>query len=157
MLAKVPRYSLGEWWLIADSLVLMPLLALALKLTSFRRVQAALRYTSPMLVPELSPARTAQAKQLTLLRARRVAGIVNAVAARGPYRANCLKRSLALWWLLRQRGIDTTLRIGVRKGENNFEAHAWIEYDSVVINDRPAFVRQFIPFAGDIIGAYKFI
>lgn len=157
MRSRLRQHSLGEWWLAGESLILMPLLALALKLVSFRRLLAILRALSPIRQPALSPARVAEAKLIRLRRARQAAGIVNGVAARGPYRANCLKRSLALWWLLRRRGIDSELRIGVRKSETGFEAHAWIEYDGQVINDRTAFVRQFIPFAGDIIGAYKFI
>ena len=157
MRSRLRQHSLGDWWLAGESLMLMPLLALALKVTSFRRLLAILRTLSPMHQPALSPARVAEANLVRLRRARHAAGIVNAVADRGPYRANCLKRSLALWWLLRRRGIASEVRIGVRTGDSGFEAHAWIECDGVIINDRTALVRQFIPFAGDIINAYKFI
>jgi hypothetical protein len=31
------------------------------------------------------------------------------------FNANCLDRALAVWWLLSERGIDSTLRIGVKE------------------------------------------
>ena len=40
-----------------------------------------------------------------------------------------------LWWLLRRRGIAAELRIGARKEFERFEAHAWVEVDSAVLND----------------------
>ena len=53
---------------------------------------------------------------------------MEAAAARHlPFQPNCLEQSLALWWLLRRRGIPADLRIGVRKDAANFEAHAWVE------------------------------
>ena len=39
----------------------------------------------------------------------------------------CLSRSLALWLLLQRRGIAARLRIGCRKLEGRFQAHAWVE------------------------------
>ena len=57
-------------------------------------------------------------------------------ASQGPCRANCLKQSLALWWLLRLTGIESALRIGVRKGPVGVEAHAWIECRGPPLNDR---------------------
>jgi hypothetical protein len=50
---------------------------------------------------------------------------------------NCLARSLVLWWLLKRRGIDSQIRLGVRKENAILLAHAWIELDQVVLNDRP--------------------
>lgn len=55
----------------------------------------------------------------------------------GPYAGNCLSRSLTLWWLLRRQGLDSDLRIGVSKLAGRFQAHAWIEYQGIVVNDRP--------------------
>ena len=39
--------------------------------------------------------------------------------------ASCLAQSMALVWLLRGRGMDADLRIGV-KDAGAFEAHAWV-------------------------------
>jgi hypothetical protein len=38
---------------------------------------------------------------------------------------SCLAQSVALVWLLRGRGMDADLRIGVT-GADTFEAHAWV-------------------------------
>lgn len=45
----------------------------------------------------------------------------------------CLARSLVLWWQLRRRGLSSDLVIGVRQ-KIDFRAHAWIEYDGLVLN-----------------------
>lgn len=47
--------------------------------------------------------------------ARRIAWVVGLTARKGPWRPNCLERSLVLWWLLRHRRIPGELRIGVRR------------------------------------------
>jgi hypothetical protein len=49
-----------------------------------------------------------------------------------PYRAfglspSCLRRSLVLTALLRQRGRPATLCVGVRKDGHGLRAHAWVE------------------------------
>jgi hypothetical protein len=67
------------------------------------------------------------------------------------FRANCLEQSLVLWWLLRRRGIDAVLRIGARKDSERFEAHAWVELNSRVLNDASAEHRHFVPFERPIL------
>ena len=56
----------------------------------------------------------------------RAARLVEAVAACYP-NITCLKKSLILRRLLRKRGIPAELRLGVRKVDDDFSAHAWIE------------------------------
>ena len=64
---------------------------------------------------------------------------------------NCLEQSLVLWWLLRRRGIEAVLRIGGRKDSQRFEAHAWVEVDSEVLNDTSDQHRHFVPFEKPIL------
>ncbi len=73
--------------------------------------------------------------------ARQTGRLVQWAARYGPYSGNCLSRSLTLWWLLRRQGLSGDLRIGVTRAGGRFEAHAWVEYEGVVVNDRPD-VRQ---------------
>ena len=48
----------------------------------------------------------------------------------------CLRRALTLQWLLVRRGIQTELRIGVKKNSNQrIEAHAWLEYSGTPIGE----------------------
>ena len=63
-------------------------------------------------------------------------------------RTNCLEQSLVLWWLLRRRGIAAELRIGARKENGQFEAHAWVELEGVVLNDAQGQHLHFAPFDG---------
>jgi prolyl oligopeptidase len=55
-----------------------------------------------------------------------------------PWHANCLHRSLVLWWLLDRRDVPADLRLGVRRvpGAAAPDFHAWIELDGQVVNDR---------------------
>lgn len=47
-----------------------------------------------------------------------------------PFEATCLKQSL-VWCLFRKRrGLSAELRIGVRKRDGLFTAHAWVEDES---------------------------
>lgn len=73
-----------------------------------------------------------------------MAHLVNRAAALPPRAAaTCLHRSLALWWLLRWRRLDSALRTGVRRADEGWDVHAWVEHDGVVINDDPATVATY--------------
>lgn len=75
--------------------------------------------------------------------ARRCAATVSIAARHGLVKANCLPRSILLWWLLRRRGIEADVQIGVRLSDRGLEAHAWVERDGVVLNDREEMKRHF--------------
>ncbi len=60
--------------------------------------------------------------------------------------SNCLTRSLYLLWLLRRHGISSDLRIGTRREDGHFEAHAWVEVDGQPVNDAPNISQQFTAF-----------
>jgi Transglutaminase-like superfamily len=64
----------------------------------------------------------------------RAARLVDAVAGCYP-NITCLKKSLILLRLLRKRGIAAELRLGVRKVDDDFTAHAWIEYSGRTLLD----------------------
>ena len=61
-----------------------------------------------------------------------------------PGRARCLEQSLALYVLLRRRGVPVRLRLGVQPYP--FNAHAWVELNGAPLNERVETVRQFVPF-----------
>src|SRR5580704_2727408 len=50
-----------------------------------------------------------------------------------PGRARCLEQSIALYCLLRRRGVNAALRFGVQP--YGFVAHAWVEVDGVPLNE----------------------
>ena len=56
-------------------------------------------------------------------------------------RAWCLQRSATAVCLLRLRGVDAKLNIGVQKIP--FYAHAWVEVDDEVVNDHPQVQKRY--------------
>jgi len=60
--------------------------------------------------------------------------MVRAGARYGLIRPTCLVESLTLWYLLRRQNVPATLRIGVRKASEKFEAHAWVECQGTALN-----------------------
>jgi len=60
--------------------------------------------------------------------------IIWAVQATSPYilRSTCLTKAFTAQVLLSRNDCPSTLRIGVKK-ESDFEAHAWLEMDGVVV------------------------
>ena len=83
---------------------------------------------------------------LQRLQAINIAKMVTVAANHGPYRANCLKKSLITWWLLAKKGIQSELKIGVNKQEGNFNAHAWVEFHGAVVNDAADIEKRFSLF-----------
>jgi hypothetical protein len=74
----------------------------------------------------------------------RIARAVRRAAEQGVFRPKCLVRSLALHRLLERRGISgSRIRVGVRKHDGRFEAHAWVELDGRVLGDEPEHTRAF--------------
>lgn len=67
------------------------------------------------------------------------------MAARPWVPGNCLSRSLALLWFLKRSGYTPDLRLGVSLAGGAFSAHAWIELDGLVLNDRRDVASRFAP------------
>jgi hypothetical protein len=58
---------------------------------------------------------------------RRAALLVDRLGRLYPLHATCLKKSLVLIRVLRQRGHAAELRLGVRQVDGTFASHAWVE------------------------------
>jgi hypothetical protein len=119
---------------------------IGLRLIGFRRWERVMAVFAPSANTTV-PAQSASVQGSALLIVR----MQEAAARNLFFRANCLEQSLVLWWLLRRRGIDALLRIGARKDSERFEAHAWVELDSQVMNDASAEHRHFVPFERPIL------
>lgn len=118
------------------ALLLLPVASLVLRFGRYQSVISSLE--------EATPLKEQRTGTDLMMIAVRTAELVNAAARRGPYDATCLRRSMVLWWLLRWRGIDSQLRIGARMDENEFSAHAWVEYHDTVLNDSPDVQTHFV-------------
>jgi len=77
--------------------------------------------------------RTHDAGDSELEYAQRIAELADIAGRRGVIAANCLPQALMVHGLLRRRGLAPQLRIGVRKSESNFDAHAWVELRGVAL------------------------
>jgi hypothetical protein len=67
---------------------------------------------------------------------------IDAVANRMPIRPRCLTRSMLLAALLRRRGIDVDVVVGVAL-DGGFAAHAWIEREGTPLNDGPDVAERY--------------
>jgi len=118
--------------------VLLPLISLSLRLRGFRKTQAFLQRllsTSSSEVDSSAAGRT----DLTVR-------MVRAAVRHSPGHPTCLEESLALWWLLGRQKIASELRIGVRKHEEKFEAHAWVERAGMALNEPEALHEHYAAF-----------
>lgn len=77
----------------------------------------------------------------TLLVERTAHNVILA-AAFFPLRARCLEQSIALYVLLRRRGISVDFKLGAQP--YRFRAHAWIEYRGIPINEEGEIVRGLV-------------
>jgi hypothetical protein len=62
-----------------------------------------------------------------------------------PGRHECLEQSLALWYLLRRRGVDAELTFGMC--QYPFGAHAWVTYRGEPLNEDREALRHYVAFA----------
>jgi hypothetical protein len=142
---RTPPSDLGHWRkfralpareqrIAAAALVLLPVFRLGLLLLGLRRWRA------------LTLRAAGTRSHIALDDARALGALVNAVARHSPLPAACLTRSLVAEWLLRRRGCDAELRIGVQRTGSGIAAHAWVESGGVPINDRPDIAESFLPF-----------
>ena len=119
----------------------LPFFWLGLRVLGLPRLQALLQ--SRPLAAQLAPV-------LILPAIQALGEAVNIAARHLPFPATCLTRSLLLGWLLRRRGVQSQLCIGVRLTQGALNAHAWVECEGVPVNDRPDVGAQFASF-GDLI------
>ncbi len=141
---RFQQYSPFEQRWLVQALVLLPLVALSLRVGGLSRTQTWLKWllklpTGPVLnLPELA----------LMPRAEKISELVGvAVRYNRPW-ATCLNQSLLLEWLLRRQHIDSQLRVGVRRTNGKFEAHAWVECQGSVLNDSNSVAQSYAPFSG---------
>lgn len=95
--------------------------------------------TPAAIVGVADPARMSEARRLALAIVR--------VARFGLFRPQCLVRSVALSRMLDARGIHgAVVRVGVRRANGEFLAHAWVELAGETLGDADEHVGSFIPF-----------
>jgi hypothetical protein len=130
------------------AVILLPWVMVSLRIRGFKKTKASLQGKLPRDPQEL-PANAGET----------VPTICRMVKAAGHYgiaHPNCLEESLVLWYLLGREHIPALLRIGVRKSQGDFQAHAWVEYQGTALNQGEwthphyaAFEAEFSQFPGE--------
>jgi hypothetical protein len=162
-LSRLIQLAPEERKLLLQALILLPILHVGLKLLGYARVARFIEVWNPLergrneashLRREGEAQKTAEATTGedsseialgSLQRAQATARIVSIAARRGIYRASCLRRSMVLVFLLRRQGIASMVCFGTRLKDHHLEAHAWVEVQGAVVNDRPDVRLQYSP------------
>jgi len=138
------RLPASERSVLARSLFLVPVTAIALRTIGFRRWSSFLSRFAPQKNPN------AATPLDSLDSARGTARMVAAAAKEGIVRGKCLEQSIVLWWLLLRKRLPAELRIGVRQSDAGLEAHAWVEVQGNIVNDSEDVLTEYVPFREDI-------
>lgn len=136
--------ALSGWerWMLLNALLALPITAAALQLIGLNQWRSLMAKTAGAKSAKNPLDNTQQANE-----AGRVARVVSVASRHGVYRPNCLQQSLVLWWLLKRRNIASEIRFGARKEERELAAHAWVEFDRLVLNDARDVSHRFTPFS----------
>jgi hypothetical protein len=74
-----------------------------------------------------------QANAAELAEAQRTAELLLIAGRHGLISATCLRQSVLLEYWLKRRGLAAEIKIGVRKEQDLFDAHAWIELNGLAL------------------------
>lgn len=135
---KFRQLTAQEIGLLVQALVILPLVSLGLDVLGWQHLRR--------LLERLAGRRQRPLTEQPPDTMRQAARMTDVAAGHKFLRATCLRRSVALWWLLQRQGIDSRVVLGVRKGDRWLQAHAWVECEGVVLNDRPAVRAEFAIF-----------
>jgi hypothetical protein len=121
--------------------LLLPLIRLSLWIRGFRATQRGLQDFSFFARPKEHISENSTGDRVAI-----AVRMVNAAAYHGRGRPTCLEKSLTLWWLLRQSGVSSSVRIGARVAERGFEAHAWVECNGSALDEPSQEHRHYASF-----------
>ena len=134
-LIAVRSFPRQFWPKLIEAWILLLVVELGLRILTFKRLHHLLlkvplaKHTSP-----LEEEAVRQTNKMVVLAAN------NHI-----FPMTCLRQSLVLQWMLRRRGIDSDVRIGVKKTGDQFSAHAWVEWQGKPLD--PSAVHEFAPLS----------
>ena len=112
---KLRSLSFSEVWFLVKAAAAVVAFDLAFRL-----------FSSKTCLP-LFERKVGSRKRRPVLSPQRMAWLVDAADRYAPGRSSCLRQSAALAWLLRRRGVSTSLRVGVAREGDELLAHSWLE------------------------------
>ncbi|MBW4652682.1 MAG: lasso peptide biosynthesis B2 protein [Kaiparowitsia implicata GSE-PSE-MK54-09C] len=124
-LRKFLHLSSSDRTLLIEALIVILVLKLGLWLLPFRVLHTYSLKLSQVLM---------QPHGLEGHRIQSIVQSIEIVTWHIPGKAKCLARAMAVQFMLRRRNHQTSLHIGVTKRTDSvLEAHAWLEYDGVIV------------------------
>jgi hypothetical protein len=131
--------------LFRSAALLLPMIRASLRFRGYQRTQQWLQSRLGQNPPSVSS--VSQPDQSLSMTCR----MVHSAAHYGLIRPTCLEESLALCYLLSEQGLTPQLRIGVRKTDGKFEAHAWVEYQGQTLNQSDEVHKHYAAFDCDLV------
>jgi hypothetical protein len=142
------RLSSLERRMFVRGVLLLPIAACALRFVQMKTVMSWMERFSKERLP--FKGNKDEIRDLTETAQR----MLEAASRYGVARGNCLSKSIVLCHLLRRTGLPAKLRVGGRKEGPQFAAHAWVEFNGLVIDDSEELHKDFVPFGGTKSGAW---
>ncbi len=142
-LIKFIKLSNTKRWLLLEAVLWLSIAQLAILILPFRRIVPYLG--THQNISSLTPVPIEHRKILLHLH-----WAIETVACYVfPWKATCLPQAIAAKFMLRRRGIDSTLYFGVMKENKELKAHAWLRVGDFIVTgerDRQQF-KQISTFA----------
>lgn len=121
---RARRRGTADWLLLAEAVLALGIASAAIACLPFRRLAA-------LLSTGTGTSRTSEHAQPTIDRA---IWAIEAAARRLPFKTVCFQKGLALYWMMRRRGIETRLHYGVaQKPDKGLCAHVWVSHAGATI------------------------
>ncbi|MFN0182029.1 MAG: lasso peptide biosynthesis B2 protein [Gemmatimonadales bacterium] len=128
LLWQLKRVRPREWAHLAEAVVALSAAGVLLKVLSFQRLSRRLGHHMAKAPPT--------ADRSALRTAKAIRWAVTAAADRMPWKPVCLPRAVAAHWMLRRRGLASTLYLGL-DASKNYDAHAWVRFGRIVVTGGP--------------------
>jgi len=120
---KLPLHEKG---LLARFVFCLPWIAFSLRFFGYLRTRNFLaRLTNQTPLHQANPDE--------LVRAQRSGELLAIAGKRGLISATCLRQSVLLEYYLKRQGLAAEIKIGVRKDNDLFDAHAWVELNGIAL------------------------
>ena len=125
-----------RWWGLSRTdrsallgmMLALPLLSAALRFFGYARVR---RWIEDATNRNVRPACASD----PAMEGERLARLAAIAGRHGPIRATCLRQSLLIYGLLRERGLSPELKIGVKGGDGLPDMHAWVDLEGTPLGE----------------------
>jgi hypothetical protein len=136
------RLPFSQKQLFVKICLIVPTIEILLKFVGFNRTVKLLQFTTKKTVPE-------PCHPQNIINRHR--NYLYLYTKQFPFFGKCLAQSLTLWTLLKNKGIQTDLKFGMKKNEDKLLAHAWVEYNNVPLASESEIREKYLFFSESIL------